>query len=51
MITRKSQYKQNTMKYSDYVKVCQYLYINCSVTDFHASMAKLDKFKIVVDNE
>lgn len=47
MITRKSQYKHNSMKYSDYIKLIGYLNENCTDKNYHVAMTKLDKFKII----
>lgn len=48
MITRRSQYKHCTMKYSNYIKLIEYLSANCNDKDYHKAMIKLDKFKIIV---
>lgn len=48
MINRKSHYKQNTMKYCDYIKLIGYLSENCTDKDYHKAIIKLDKFKIIV---
>lgn len=48
-ITYNNAVRQLEMKYSDYVKVCQYLYLNCNDKDYHTAMVKLDKFKITME--
>ena len=50
MLTKKSHYKQNKIKYSDYIKLIGYLSANCTDKDYHKSMIKLDKFKIIVED-
>lgn len=50
MLTKKSHYKQNTIKYSDYIKLIGYLSENCTHKEYHKAMAKLDKFKIIVED-
>ena len=46
MINRKTQYKQNTMKYSNYIKLLDYLSKMCNDKEYQKAMVKLDKFKI-----
>lgn len=46
MINRKSSYKQNTMKYSNYIKLLDYLSQMCNDKEYHKAVSKLDKFKI-----
>lgn len=46
MINRKSRYKQATIKYSNYIKLIDYLSANCTDKDYHKAMIKLDKFNI-----
>lgn len=48
MINRKSHYKQNKIKYSDYIKLIGYLSENCTDKDYHKAMVKLDNFKIII---
>ena len=50
MITRRSRYKHCTMKYSNYIKLIDYLSANCTDKDYHKAMIKLDKFKIVIED-
>ena len=49
MLTKKSHYKQNKIKYSEYIKLIDYLSENCTDKDYHKAMVKLDKFKIIVE--
>ena len=49
MINKRSQYKRNTLKYSDYIKLIGYLSTNCTDKDYHKAIVKLDKFKIIVE--
>ena len=46
MINRKTQYKHNTMKYSNYIKLLDYLSQMCNDKEYQKAMVKLDKFKI-----
>lgn len=48
MIIYKSNYKQNTMKYSNYIKLLDYLSQMCNDKEYQKAMVKLDKFNIVV---
>lgn len=48
MINRQSRYKQNTMKYSNYIKFLDYLSEMCNDKEYHNAISKLDKFKVVV---
>ena len=48
MLTKKSTYKHNTIKYSAYVNLIAYLADNCTDKEYHKAMIKLDNFKIIV---
>lgn len=50
MINRKSQYTKPKMNYSNYIKLIGYLSANCTDTDYHKAMIKLDKFKIIIED-
>ena len=50
MLTKKSHYKQNKIKYSAYIKLIDYLSKNCTDKDYHKAMIKIDKFKIIVED-
>lgn len=49
MINKRSVYAKPAMKYCDYIKLIGYLSENCTDKDYHMAMAKLDKFKIIVE--
>lgn len=51
MIIHKSQYKHNTIKYSNYIKLLDYLSQMCNDKEYHKCMVKLDKFKVVMNEE
>ena len=46
MITYKSSYNKQKMKYSNYVKLLDYLSKICNDKEYQKAMIKLDKFKI-----
>lgn len=46
MIIYKSNYKYCTMKYSNYIKLLDYLSQMCNDKEYHKAVSKLDKFKI-----
>ena len=48
MVSKRSGYTKPTMKYSDYIKLIDYLSENCTDKDYHKAMVKLDNFKIIV---
>lgn len=50
MITIKSQYTKPEIKYSDYIKLIDYLSEICNDKEYHKAMIKLDKFNIVVED-
>jgi hypothetical protein len=50
MINKRSGYTKPTMKYSNYIKLIDYLSANCTDKDYHKAMIKLDKFKIIVED-
>lgn len=50
MVNKRSGYTKPTMKYSDYIKLIGYLSENCTDKDYHKAMAKLYKFKIIVED-
>ena len=50
MVSKRSGYAKPTMKYSDYIKLIDYLSENCTDKDYHKAIIKLDKFKIIVED-
>lgn len=50
MVNKRSGYTKPTMKYSNYIKLIGYLSANCTDKDYHKSMIKLDKFKIIAED-
>ena len=50
MVNKRSGYTKPTMKYSDYIKLLEYLSKVCNDKEYHKAMIKLDKFKIIVED-
>jgi hypothetical protein len=50
MVNKRSDYTKPTMKYSDYIKLLEYLSKVCNDKEYHKAMIKLDKFKIIVED-
>ena len=50
MVNNRSGYAKPTMKYSDYIKLLDYLSQVCKDKEYHSAVSKLDKFKIIIED-